>query len=89
LCEELELDARATDVVVTYLVSPGLLERTQDERIQLSQLAVDNLVRGSRHDLRSYFESLREPPACAELLSGLLKTVVRPSRSRRLLLGEA
>ena len=71
LSEELEFDARAADVMVTYLVSLGLLERTQDERIQLSHLALDSLVRGSRHDLRSYFGSLRERPACAELLSRL------------------
>jgi predicted O-methyltransferase YrrM len=71
LCEELDLDARAADVMVTYLVALGLLERASEQQVQLSQAAVDHLVAGARHDLRSYFASLRERPGCAELLSVL------------------
>jgi len=71
LCEQLELDARATDVMVTYFVALGLLERASDGRIMVSGMAADHLVAWSRYDLRSYFGSLRERPACVELLNVL------------------
>jgi SAM-dependent methyltransferase len=73
LCYEFELDARAADVMITYLVALGLLERAPADWIEVSRLAADHLVAGSRHDLRPYFASLRERPACAELL-GVLRT---------------
>jgi len=69
LCEELQLDPRAADVTVTYLVALGLLERAIDGLIRVSQTATDHLVAGSRYDLRAYFGSLRERPACVELLN--------------------
>jgi hypothetical protein len=69
LCEELDLDPRAADVTVTYLVALGLLERATDGLIRVSQIAADHLVAGSRYDLRAYFGSLRERPACVELLN--------------------
>jgi predicted O-methyltransferase YrrM len=71
LCEELELDARAADVMVTYLAALGLLERGDSGQIRASQIAVDHLIGGSPHDLRAYFAGLRERPACAELLQVL------------------
>jgi O-methyltransferase domain len=71
LCEQLQLDARAADVMVTYLVALGLLERTPDGRIRVTTTAEDHLVAGSRYDLRAYFGSLRERPACVELLDVL------------------
>ena len=64
LCEQLQLDARAADVMVTYLVALGLLERTQDGRIRVTRTAEDHLVAGSRYDLRAYFGSLGERPGC-------------------------
>ena len=70
LCERLGLDARAADVMVTYLVALGLLERAGDE-LRLSGMAAEHLVADSPLDLRAYFGSLRERPACAELLSVL------------------
>ena len=71
LCEEFELDARSADVMVTYFVALGLLERATDRRILVSETATDHLVDGSRYDLRAYFGSLRERPACGELLNVL------------------
>lgn len=71
--DEFELDARAADVMVTYLVALGLLERGTDDRIRATRVAADHLVAGSRFDLRAYFGSLKERPACHELL-GVLRT---------------
>ena len=73
LRDEFELDARAADVMVTYLVALGLLERAADDRIRAARVAADHLVAGSRFDLRAYFGSLKERPACRELL-GVLRT---------------
>jgi hypothetical protein len=73
LCDEFQLDARAADVMVTYLVALGLLERGADGRIVATPVAADHLVAGSRFDLRAYFGSLKERPACRELL-GVLRT---------------
>jgi SAM-dependent methyltransferase len=71
LCERLELDARPADVMVTYLVALGLLERAPEGRVRLSDMAAEHLVAGSPLDLRPYFGSLRERPACGELLAVL------------------
>jgi predicted O-methyltransferase YrrM len=71
LCAELDLDVRAADVMVTYFVALGLLERGPGGCIRISQTAADHLVAGSHVDLRAYFGSLKERPACAELLSVL------------------
>jgi predicted O-methyltransferase YrrM len=71
LCERLGLDARAADVMLTYLVALGLLDRAHDHRVRLSRIAAEHLVAGSPLDLRPYFGSLRERPACAELLAVL------------------
>lgn len=71
VCRELGLDARATDVMVTYFVALGLLERCADGRVCLTQLAAEHLVAGSPYDLRAYFASMKERPACTQLLSVL------------------
>jgi hypothetical protein len=71
LCERLGLDARAADVMVTYLVARGLFQRVSDGRVGLTGLAAEHLVAGSPLDLRSYLGSLRERPGCAELLAVL------------------
>lgn len=71
ICDELGLDPRACDVLITYLVALGLLERGPEEEILLSKMAIEHLVAGSRWDLRPYYASLRARPACIELLDVL------------------
>ena len=66
ICSELQLAARPVDVMITYLVALGLVERVGDS-LEPTDLAGDHLVAGAPHDLRSYYESLRERPGCAEL----------------------
>jgi hypothetical protein len=73
LYEELDLDARAADVMTTYFVALGLLERGDGGEIRTSQTAADHLIAASSLDLRAYFASLKERPACVELL-GVLRT---------------
>lgn len=70
LREHFDLDRRAADVMVTYLVALGLLGR-DEEKLRLTPLATDHLVAESLLDLRSYFASLRERPACRELVDVL------------------
>ncbi|MGI8626079.1 MAG: methyltransferase [Geodermatophilaceae bacterium] len=71
ICQQLDLDARAFDVMTTYLVSLGLLQRGAADSLRLTQLAADHLVATSPWDLRAYYASLRERPACLELLQVL------------------
>jgi predicted O-methyltransferase YrrM len=71
LCEQLGLDTRAADVMVTYLTALGLLERNADGQLSVTRTAGEHLVAGSPLDLRAYFGSLRERPACDELLAVL------------------
>ena len=66
VCAELDLAERPVDVLLTYLVAVGLLQRA-GSRVRLTALARDNLVDGSDYDLRPYYASLRERPGCAEL----------------------
>lgn len=66
ICAELGLAARPVDVMVTYLVALGLLDRTATALV-LTELASDHLTEGSLYDLRPYYASLRERPGCAEL----------------------
>jgi hypothetical protein len=55
-------------VLVTYLVALGLLERGGDGRLLPTPSASDLLRSGSPTNLGPYFASLRERPACGELL---------------------
>lgn len=71
ICEDFKLDPRAFDVMITYLVSLGLLQRGLHDKIVLSTSAAEHLVAGSPWDLRAYYASLRERPACLELLEVL------------------
>jgi hypothetical protein len=68
MCEELGLAARPGDVLVTYLVALGLLARDAQGRLEATALARSFLLGGSPTDLGPYFASLRERPACGELL---------------------
>jgi len=61
------IDARAADVMVTYLVARGLLCRETNGALVPTPLAIDHLVAGSPYDLRSYFGSMRERPTCTAL----------------------
>lgn len=74
ICAELDLAPRPVDVLLTYLVALDLLERVNGE-VRLTALSREHLVAGSPYDLRAYYASLRERPACAELL-GVLRTGV-------------
>jgi hypothetical protein len=73
LCDALEIAPRPCDVLVTYLVALGLLERGPDGRLAVTLVATNFLRPGSATDLGPYFASLRERPACTELL-GVLRT---------------
>jgi predicted O-methyltransferase YrrM len=68
-----DLDARATDVTLTYLVARGLLERLADGRLSPTEAAREHLVAGSPYDLRPYYASLLERPSC-RALSAVLRT---------------
>ncbi|MEV6766740.1 methyltransferase [Streptomyces sp. NPDC051105] len=69
--KELRLDSRALDVLITYLVALGLLERAPNETLRLSPLAAEHLVADSSWDMRAYFGSLSERPGCAEMMTAL------------------
>jgi len=66
ICREWNLAARPVDVMLTYLVALGLLDRVGDT-VRPTALAAEHLVEGSPYDLRPYYASLRERPGCAEL----------------------
>jgi len=66
ICDAFSLAERPVDVMLTYLVALGLLERAGDA-VTLTDLARDHFVRGSAYDLRPYYASIRERPGCSEL----------------------
>src|SRR5919199_131486 len=66
LCEGLGLAPCPADVMCTLFRAMGLLE-LRTEVLQPTRLARDHLVAGARFDLRPYYASLRERPACREL----------------------
>ncbi|MFF5216646.1 methyltransferase [Micromonospora sp. NPDC000442] len=70
VCGAHQLDPRAADVTITYLVARGLLARVGD-RIVPTRVAREHLVAGSPYDLRAYYASLRERPTCRDLLAVL------------------
>jgi len=72
LCSVLELAPRPCDVLVTYLVAAGLLARL-DGDLRVTETAERFLCGESPTDLGPYFASLRERPACKELL-GVLRS---------------
>jgi 3-hydroxy-5-methyl-1-naphthoate 3-O-methyltransferase len=59
---------RPCDVLVTYLVALGLVDRGEDGRLVATPAAASLLRSGSPTDLGPYFASLRERPVCGELL---------------------
>jgi len=70
LCAEFGLDPRPVDVMLTYLAALGLLER-DGTALRPTAVARDHLASGSPFDLRPYYASLKERPACAELTAVL------------------
>lgn len=77
VCAELELAARPVDVLFTYCAALGLVERNVDrgDEVAVTALARAHLVGGSPFDLRAYYGSLAERPACREL-AAVLRTGV-------------
>jgi hypothetical protein len=68
LCAELGLAVRPCDVMITYLVALAVLQRDGDGRLSATTLGASLLSSTSPTSLGPYFASLRERPACAELL---------------------
>jgi hypothetical protein len=67
VCDELDLAGRPCDVLVTYLVALGLLERGAGG-LAATPAAARLLCSSSPTDLGPYFASLRERPTCGELM---------------------
>lgn len=66
ICGGLGIAPRPADVLCTLLAAMGLVERDGD-RVRTTSSARRCLVAGAPNDLRPYFASLRERPACREL----------------------
>ncbi|MGH3916216.1 MAG: methyltransferase [Pseudonocardiaceae bacterium] len=69
LCAELGMAARPADVLLTYCAALGLVDRDlcRGDEVTTTALARTHLVQGSSFDLRAYYGSLSERPACREL----------------------
>jgi hypothetical protein len=69
LVAALGLTVRPTDVLLTYCAALGLAERDviDGDRITITELARQHLVRDAEFDLRAYYGSVAETPAVAEL----------------------
>lgn len=69
LCAQLGLAARPADVLLTYCAALGLVDRDlhRGDEVTTTALARTHLVQGSAFDLRAYYASLSERPACREL----------------------
>jgi SAM-dependent methyltransferase len=73
LAELLEIDGRAADVALTYLVAVGLLERLPDGAVRTANPANEHLTAGVRVDLRHYIGMFRDRPASRDAVQ-VLKT---------------
>jgi 3-hydroxy-5-methyl-1-naphthoate 3-O-methyltransferase len=69
MCAELGLATRPADVLLTYCAALGLIDRdlSRNDEVTTTALARTHLVQGSPFDLRAYYTSLGERPACREL----------------------
>jgi SAM-dependent methyltransferase len=72
LAHELNVHVRPADVMTTLFVAMGLLARTGD-RVSLTDLAREHLVRSSPWFLGPYFPKIDDRPIAADLL-GVLRT---------------
>ena len=70
ICGNFGTAERPTDVMITLFVAMGLLER-RGERIELSPLAREHLVKGSQWFLAPYYASVKERPVCKDFLEVL------------------
>jgi O-methyltransferase len=70
ICEGLAIAERPADVLCTLLAAMGLIER-QGPLLATTSLARRYLVEGAPSDLRPYYSSLKERPACRELAAVL------------------
>jgi SAM-dependent methyltransferase len=73
LAEMLEIDGRAADVTLTYLVAVGLLDRLPDGAVRLANPANEYLTAGVRVDLRHYVGMFRDRPGSRDAVQ-VLKT---------------
>jgi SAM-dependent methyltransferase len=73
VCDELGMAVRPADVLLTYCAALGLVGRDldRDDEVTVTALARTYLVDGSPFDLRAYYASLAERPACRELATVL------------------
>ena len=70
ICRTFDLKQRPVDVMLTLFVAMGLLQR-QNELVSLTQLAREQLVKGSPWCLTPYFATLRDRPTCKDMLKVL------------------
>jgi hypothetical protein len=70
ICRELGLAERPADVMLSLFASMGLIESDGD-RFRVTELARDFLTSRSRFDLTPYFATMKERPACGEMLQVL------------------
>jgi predicted O-methyltransferase YrrM len=71
LSELLQIDARAADVTLTYLVALGLLERLPGGAVRLTSTANEHLIEGVPVDLRHFLGMLRDRPRSRDAIKVL------------------
>jgi predicted O-methyltransferase YrrM len=67
ICDKFSTTARPTDVMLTLFVAMGYLQRDGD-KLLLTQLAREHLVRNSPWFIEPYYASLKERPVCQDFL---------------------
>jgi predicted O-methyltransferase YrrM len=70
ICAKFGLTTRPTDVMLTLFVAMGYLQR-EGEKLALTQLAREHLVRNSPWFIGPYYASLKERPVCKDFLEVL------------------
>jgi predicted O-methyltransferase YrrM len=75
LCRRFSIHARPTDTLCTLLLANGLLRRTTDGILHVSDTAREFLVAGAPFDARPYYASIADKPGVADFL-----TVLRTNR---------
>jgi predicted O-methyltransferase YrrM len=75
ICRRFSIHARPTDTLCTLLFANGLLRRTPDGILHVSDTAREFLVAGAPFDARPYYSSIADKPGVADFL-----TVLRTDR---------
>lgn len=70
ICAQFSTAARPTDVMVTLFVAMGHLQRTAD-RVSLTELGREHLVKTSPWFIGPYYASLKDRPVCKDFLEVL------------------